>query len=191
AADTVAARTVMDGLDFDLAILDIMMPGEDGFTFLETLRASNDLPVILLTARDLVDDRKEGLRLGADDYLSKPFDPEELSLRIAAILRRTANEPRPAQIKLSGLIFDPAKGDLREGDRRVHLTEAERLLMKLLAENLGEAVSRSQLAAKASNGHERSVDVQMTRLRRKVEPDPRRPVHLQTVRGVGYRLVSD
>ncbi len=191
ASDAVSARGMMGGLDFDLAILDVMMPGEDGFSLLASLREESRIPVILLTARDPADDRKRGLRLGADDYVTKPFDPEELSLRIAAILRRSASEPPAGKIRLSGLVFDPARGDLRDGDRRVHLTEAERNLLVVLAESAGEPVPRLDLAMKASGGHERSIDVQVTRLRRKIEPDPREPVHLQTVRGVGYRLVPD
>lgn len=191
APDAASARSVMEGLDFDLAILDVMMPGEDGFTFLCALRETSDLPAILLTARDLLEDRIEGLRLGADDYLSKPFDPEELSLRIAAVLRRTLDETPPAKVHLSGLVYDPVRGDLRDGERRVHLTEGERHLLTLLASKLGKPVERQDLAAQASGGLERSIDVQVTRLRRKIEPDPREPIHLQTVRGVGYRLVPD
>ncbi|MEL7452613.1 MAG: response regulator transcription factor [Pseudomonadota bacterium] len=191
AHDAETARGMMDGLDFDLVVLDVMMPGEDGFSFLERLRKTSQLPVIVLTARGLVSDRIAGLKHGADDYLSKPFEPEELSLRIASILRRSERDAVPEKIRLSGLVFDPVRGDLRSGDKRVHLTEAERQLLSLLAEHVGEPVTRQDLAARASNGLERSIDVQVTRLRRKIEPDPREPIHLQTVRGVGYRLMPD
>ncbi|MEM6410505.1 MAG: response regulator transcription factor [Pseudomonadota bacterium] len=191
AKDAESAISMMDGLDFDLAILDIMMPGQDGLSLLASLRETNSIPVILLTARDLLDDRLEGLRLGADDYLSKPFDPEELTLRIAAILRRAGSKQPMQKIRLSGLVFDPSRGDLRDGDRRVHLTEAERHLLTILAARLGRPVERQELFLHTAGHMERSIDVQVTRLRRKIEPNPKEPIHLQTVRGVGYKLISD
>jgi len=191
ARDATTARSMLVGLDFDLAILDIMMPGEDGLTLLSSLRETNAIPVILLTARDLLEDRLDGLRRGADDYLSKPFDPEELTLRIAAILRRAGSERQLEKVRLSGLIFDPARGDLRDGDRRVHLTEGERHLLTALATRLGQPVERQELFMHTNGNLERSIDVQVTRLRRKIEPDPKEPIHLQTVRGVGYKLIGD
>ncbi|MEO1406616.1 MAG: response regulator transcription factor, partial [Pseudomonadota bacterium] len=123
--------------------------------------------------------------------LSKPFDPEELTLRIAAILRRTSSEKPLEKIRLSGLVFDPTRGDLREGDRRVHLTEGERHLLTVLATRLGRPVERQELFLHTGGNMERSIDVQVTRLRRKIEPNPKEPIHLQTVRGVGYKLISD
>ncbi|MEO0884266.1 MAG: response regulator transcription factor [Pseudomonadota bacterium] len=191
AKDAKTAKSMMVGLDFDLAILDIMMPGEDGLTLLASLRETNAIPVILLTARDLLEDRIEGLRQGADDYLPKPFDPEELTLRIAAILRRTGSEKPLQKIRLSGLVFDPMRGDLRDGEKRVHLTEGERHLLTVLASRLGRPVERQELFTQTAGNMERSIDVQVTRLRRKIEPNPREPIHLQTVRGVGYKLISD
>ncbi len=187
-----AARRLMGTLAFDLAILDIMMPGEDGLSLLSALRTDGlDVPVILLTARGLTGDRIEGLRAGADDYLAKPFEPEELGLRVGAILRRAARDDGPAAVALSGLVFDPERGELSDGHSRIRLTEAEVQLLIRLAATPGEPVSRSELAKAASAGLERSVDVQVTRLRRKIEPDPKQPLHLQTVRGIGYRLVVD
>lgn len=192
ASDSGRARKLMQTMAFDLAILDIMMPGEDGLSLLSAMREDGaETPVILLTARDLSQDRIEGLKRGADDYLSKPFEPEELSLRVAAILRRTAKEVPPEEVSLSGLVFSAARGELKDGSKPVRLTEAERQLLTILAANPGEPVSREDLAAQTSAGLERSVDVQVTRLRRKIEPNPREPVHLQTVRGVGYRLMVD
>ncbi|MEO0720621.1 MAG: response regulator [Pseudomonadota bacterium] len=191
AADASAARRVMQSIEFDLAILDVMMPGEDGFSLLSAIREENETPVMLLTARGLSEDRIEGLKRGADDYLAKPFEPEELALRVAAILRRTVKEPPPEEVELSGLIFNPARGELKNGDTRVRLTDAELQLLTVLSANAGEPVSREDLAALTSAGLERSVDVQVTRLRKKIEPDPREPIHLQTVRGVGYRLMPD
>jgi two-component system phosphate regulon response regulator OmpR len=178
-------------MTFDLIILDVMMPGEDGLSLLADMRQRITVPVILLTARGDVQDRINGLRRGADDYLSKPFEPEELTLRIASILRRVAPAAPVEEIRLSGLIFHVNKGELRKDGRLVRLTGAETQLLKILAERGGAPVSRLELAQLTSAGVERSVDVQVTRLRRKIEPDPREPVHLQTVRGVGYRLAGD
>lgn len=190
-ADAARARHLFTTFDFDLIVLDIMMPGEDGLSLLSWLRGRRQTPVILLTARGDSADRIEGLRRGADDYLPKPFEPEELSLRVAAILRRTPQAEAPKSVHLSGLEFDADRGELRSGERRVRLTEAETQLLALLASRHGEPVSRQELAELTSAGAERSVDVQVTRLRRKIEPDPREPVHLQTVRGIGYRLLVD
>ena len=192
AASAASARKLMTTFDFDLAILDIMMPGESGLDFLESLRARGKaVPVLLLTARGEASDRIEGLKKGADDYLAKPFEPEELMLRIAAILRRTHVEPPPEEIEMSGLVFNAARGELTEGSRRVRLTEAELQLLSMLAARAGEPVSREELAEKSPGSTERSIDVQVTRLRRKIEPDPRQPIHIQTVRGIGYRLMPD
>jgi len=191
APDAAAARKLMRGVNFDLAVLDVMMPGEDGFSLLASVRETRDLPVVMLTARDGLQSRIEGFQLGADDYIIKPFEPEELSLRIAAILRRSAREDVGQPIAMSGQSFDIAKGSLRRGERRIHLTESETRLLVLLAQNVGQAMTREALAERSELGSERSVDVQVTRLRRKIEPDPREPIHLQTIRGIGYRLVAD
>ena len=194
APDAVSARGLMENLAFDLAILDIMMPGEDGLSLLSGIRKSpaRETPVILLTARGQTSDRIEGLRLGADDYLAKPFEPEELVLRCEAILRRAQKAtPPPDEVEMSGLVFNAARGELKSGDERIRLTDAELQLLTVLARNPGEAVSREDLAVLTSAGLERSVDVQVTRLRRKIEPNPKEPVHIQTVRGVGYRLMPD
>ena len=187
------ARKLMDTMTFDLAILDIMMPGEDGLSLLKSIRAgrNRETPVMLLTARGESTDRIEGLRVGADDYLAKPFEPEELSLRCAAILRRSVKEVPPEEVEMSGLVFNAGRGELHEGEKRIRLTEAELQLLTVLAAHPGEPVSREDLAALTSAGLERSVDVQVTRLRRKIEPNPREPIHLQTVRGIGYRLMPD
>lgn len=194
ARDAAQARRLMEQLCFDLIILDIMMPGETGLELLHALRSrgGNETPVMLLTARGEAGDRIEGLRLGADDYLAKPFEPEELSLRCEAILRRARRpDPPPDEIEMSGLVFNLLRGELRSGDQRIRLTEAELQLLTVLARTPGEPVSREDLASMTSAGLERSVDVQVTRLRRKIEPNPREPVHLQTVRGIGYRLMPD
>ncbi|MEQ8557254.1 MAG: response regulator transcription factor [Henriciella sp.] len=192
AASPATARKLLATLDFDLAILDIMMPGETGLELLQSVRTNGlKTPVLLLTARGETADRIEGLKAGADDYLAKPFEPEELSLRVGAILRRTHVEPVPDEIEMSGLVFDAKRGELTEGDRRVKLTEAELQLLSMLASRAGEPVSREELASRSPGSTERSIDVQVTRLRRKIEPDPKMPLHIQTVRGVGYRLMPD
>jgi two-component system, OmpR family, phosphate regulon response regulator OmpR len=191
AKDAASARRLTGTMTFDLIVLDIMMPGEDGLSLLKGLREKLDTPVIFLTARSLANERIEGLKLGADDYLPKPFEPEELSLRIGAILKRAAPEAPAEEIKLSGMVFHVGKGELRRDGRLVRLTESETQLLSILASRGGAAISRQELAVLTAAGVERSVDVQVTRLRRKIERDPSEPVHLQTVRGVGYRLTGD
>lgn len=186
-----SARKMLQTMAFDLAIFDIMMPGEDGLSLLKAVRDEIDTPVILLTARGDPNDRIEGLRKGADDYLAKPFEPEELELRIAAILRRSARDSHPGEIYIAGMRFDRERGELCQGETRIRLTESETALLSRLAAAPGEPVSREDLAQATNSGLDRAIDVQVTRLRRKIEPDPREPVHLQTVRGVGYRLLID
>ena len=192
ASDAAAARKLFQQFSFDLAILDIMMPGEDGLSLLEALRAEgNTTPVLLLTARGQASDRIEGLRLGADDYLPKPFEPEELALRTSAIIRRSHVPPPPEEIEMSGLVFEPVKGLLSGPEGHIPLTDSELQLLSFLSRHPGEPISREALAAETSSGTERSIDVQVTRLRKKIEPDPRNPIHIQTVRGIGYRLMPD
>ncbi|MBD3771412.1 MAG: response regulator [Rhodobacterales bacterium] len=188
-----AARRLMGTMAFDLAILDVMMPGEDGLSLLSGIRqgTSRETPVLLLTARGEASDRIDGLKRGADDYLPKPFEPEELALRCAAILRRSHKEEPPEEVEMSGLVFNAARGELKSGDERIRLTDAELQLLTALAAHAGEAISREDLARITSAGMERSVDVQVTRLRRKIEPNPKEPIHIQTVRGIGYRLMPD
>ena len=191
ASDAEGARKLMKSMAFDLIILDVMMPGEDGFSLLSSIRENDETPVILLTAKDVTIDRIDGLKRGADDYVTKPFEPEELLLRVAAILRRSVPPEPVEEINLSGQIFYVKKGELRKDGRIMRLTENEVQLLRILAQRYGEPVSRQELANLTSAGVERSVDVQVTRLRRKIEQDPREPIHLQTVRGIGYRLIGD
>ncbi len=192
AKDAASARKLMATMTFDLVILDVMMPGEDGLSLLKSVREKkSDTPIILLTARGQPSERIEGLKLGADDYLAKPFEPEELALRITSILKRAPSEAPVEELKLAGMIFHGGKGELRKDGRLVRLTESETQLLSILAGRAGAAISRHELAMLTAAGVERSVDVQVTRLRRKIERDPREPVHLQTVRGVGYRLTGE
>lgn len=195
AADAAGARRQLAVIDFDLMILDVMMPGEDGFSLIRWLRGGGPAratPVLMLTARDAASDRIEGLSLGADDYLPKPFEPQELLLRIEAILRR-AGAPAAGAKRLSlGLCsFDITRGELLRGEDPVRLTEAEARLLRRLASNAHAPVDRLDLARETADASGRAVDVQVTRLRRKIEVDPRAPRYLQTVRGVGYMLAPD
>jgi two-component system phosphate regulon response regulator OmpR len=193
-----AARSLLDTLDFDLAVFDVMMPGEDGFSLTRWLRekkgAPGRTPVLMLTARGLAEDRIEGLKLGADDYLAKPFEPEELLLRIEAILRRADARPAAAgggALSLGLCRFDLERGELSREGVPVRLTEAEVALLKRLARSPHEPVDRLELARETVDPSGRAVDVQVTRLRRKIESDPKTPRYLQTVRGVGYLLAPD
>jgi two-component system phosphate regulon response regulator OmpR len=198
APDGVSARKLLAALQFDLVVLDIMMPGEDGLSLTTWLRdragAPGATPILILTARGLPDDRIEGLRLGADDYLAKPFEPRELILRIEAILRRAAVRPAGlGPIGLGGCRFDLGRGILTRGEAPVRLTEMERRLLRQLAGAANAAVDRRDLAGAGAGAETsgRAVDVQVTRLRRKIEPDPANPRYLHTVRGIGYMLTPD
>ena len=194
ASDAADARRKLEGLAFDLLVLDVMMPGETGFEFARWLRTISHVPILMLTARTDSKDRVEGLETGADDYLTKPFEPKELALRIASILRRSAPPAEPVSpqtVRFGQSIFHVERGELRQGEETIRLTERERFMLQLLARKPGEPVSREALAGAMSPGNERTVDVQINRLRRKIERDPGNPVYLQTARGAGYRLVID
>ncbi len=193
AADAAGARRLLSSMDFDLLILDVMMPIEDGFSLAESVRKTSKVPIILLTARGLAEDRIRGLSIGADDYVPKPFEPAELTLRINAILRRTVTQrgETPEVVTFGPFAFNASRGELQREGATVRLTEAEVAMLRVLAARPGEVVTREDLAKRTGQGLERSVDVQITRLRRKTEVDPRAPVYLQTVRGVGYRLAAD
>jgi two-component system, OmpR family, phosphate regulon response regulator OmpR len=193
AEDADAARRLMQSFDFDLLIIDVMMPKEDGFSLAESVRAGSNVPIILLTARGLPEDRIKGLSLGADDYVPKPFEPAELALRINAILRRggRAGGAPGEEVRFGPYAFNAQRGELTREGRAIRLTEAEVLMLRVLAAKGGDSISREELAKRTGAGVERSVDVQVTRLRKKIETDPRAPVFLQTVRGVGYRLALD
>ncbi len=190
AADADEARANLASFAFDLIVLDVMMPGESGLDLTLSLRRSGRLPVLLLTAMAEPDDRINGLEQGADDFLAKPFEPRELVLRIRNIIERRGVADEAARtVRFGGFRFDLARGELFRGGEIVHLTAAEAGLLSSLAARAGEAVSREDLSQSAQfGGNVRNVDVQMTRLRRKIEPDPRYPRYLQTVRGTGYAL---
>ena len=194
AADAADARRKLEGLRFDLLIVDVMMPGESGMDFVSWLRGQTQTPVLMLTARADASDRIAGLEAGADDYLTKPFEPRELSLRIASILRRVAPAPAPATVQIvrfGPFVFHVERGELRREEGAVRLTERERSMLQTLARSPGEPVTREALAGSVDSGNERTIDVHINRLRRKLEKDPGNPLYLQTARGSGYRLVID
>jgi two-component system phosphate regulon response regulator OmpR len=195
ARDAAAARTKLQSLSFDLMILDVMMPGESGVAFLADLRRSSRMPVLMLTAMSEPADRIAGLERGADDYLSKPFEPLELVLRLRNILSRVPAPalPEPLQrLSLGECQLDLVREELLRQGSVVHLTAGETALLLALAKRAGQPVSRDALNAYCRfNGTERTVDVQITRLRRKIERDPKFPRYLQTVRGTGYVLKPD
>ena len=193
AADAADARALMKSFAFDLLVLDVMMPGESGFDLTKSVRASSQVPILMLTAKGDAEDRIQGLELGADDYLPKPFEPRELVLRVSALLRRAAPPAQSAhaEVRMGEAVYDPERGQLKRKGKPVHLTSSEAALLKLFAANAGRSFSRSDLCTRLGVALERSIDVQVTRLRRKIEEDPKLPLYLQTVRGVGYVLVPD
>ena len=200
AEDAEQARTLLSAIEFDLIILDVMMPGQDGISFSSELRnLQNNTPILLLTARGETEDRIKGLEAGADDYLPKPFEPKELLLRINAILRRMPDlkedQMMPKTLSLGHLKYDVARNELWEGENQIRLTTTESQLMKIFVSALGEPISRVDLVRSlgrdVSTAQDRAIDVQITRLRRKIEVNPGQPRYLQTVRGAGYMLLFD
>ena len=191
AASASDARAKLMGLHFDLLILDVMMPGETGFDLARFIRLSSSVPILMLTARHEAEARIEGLQIGADDYVAKPFEPRELALRINNILRRSAPPQATTleKIAFGPYVFHLDRGELRQGEEVIHLTDREREMLRILAEAPGETVPRSALTGNGTV-NERAVDVQINRLRRKIERDPANPLFLQAVRGIGYRLVA-
>jgi len=173
-------------------VLDVMMPGEDGISLARWVRGASATPMLMLTARDAAADRIEGLRAGVDDYLGKPFDPEELVLRIDAVLRRAAAPPPPTDVvRLGACAFDLARGELTRAGEPVRLTEGEAALLRRLARTPHQPVERAELDGGDAEGAGRAVDVAVTRLRKKIEADPKNPRFLQTVRGRGYMLAPE
>ena len=200
AEDAEQARTLLSAIEFDLIILDVMMPGQDGVSFTAELRTLQiNTPILLLTARGETEDRIKGLEAGADDYLPKPFEPKELLLRINAILRRMPDlkedQMMPKTLSLGHLKYDVARNELWEGETQIRLTTTESQLMKIFTSALGEPISRvdlvTSLGRDVSSAQDRAIDVQISRLRRKIEVNPGQPRYLQTVRGAGYMLLFD
>jgi two-component system phosphate regulon response regulator OmpR len=197
AASAAEARSFTGHFVFDALVLDVMMPGENGFDFARWMRQHSQVPILMLTARADAQDRVTGLEIGADDYLSKPFEPRELVLRLTNILKRgngaseNSGPETPEFIRFGSFVYRFDRGELRHGEESIRLTEREREIMNLLGQRCGGHVHREELAGSGAAANERTVDVQINRLRRKIERDPANPVFLQTVRGIGYRLVVE
>lgn len=203
AADAATARAHLESLVFDLIVLDVMMPGENGMELTRSLREVSQVPILLLTAMGESADRIAGLESGADDYLTKPFEPRELVLRIRMILRRVVTPteaavepPAGGEVMFGEFRFDPVRNMLWRGEEPVRLTESEGALLAIFAASPGTVFTREDLAegegdTAMGGGNVRTIDVQITRLRRKIEPDPKFPRFLQTVRGRGYVLRPD
>jgi two-component system phosphate regulon response regulator OmpR len=192
ASDAVSARSAMRGLSFDLVILDVMMPGENGLSLARELKKTSLIPICMLTARSDAGDRIAGLEAGVDDYVPKPFEPRELLLRLKNILRRgVSRESSGDEIRMGEYVFHIGRGELKKGEETIKLTERERDLLRQFAQRPGTPVARHELASDDSTGSERAIDVQINRLRRKIELDPSNPVYLQTVRSKGYILYTD
>ncbi len=199
ARDAAHARRLLSGLEFDMIVLDVMMPGEDGVSLTKALRTTMTVPILLLTAKGEAQNRIEGFEAGADDYLVKPFEPKELLLRINAVLRRVPVVKAaggPKSLQMGRVRYDLDRGELWHGDDLVRLTTTESSLMRIFAAAPGAAISRERLVGDLGGGEEagaqeRAVDVQITRLRRKIEANPKQPRYLQTVRGEGYMLAPD
>ena len=189
-AETAAdARAKLKGLSFDLLILDVMMPGESGFDLAKAIRGDSTVPILMLTARDAAQSRIKGLEIGADDYLSKPFEPRELSLRIANILKRAqpAASPPVESVRFGPFVYHLARGELRKGEEIIRLTDREREMLRILSQAPGETVPRLSLVGNGGSVSERAVDVQVNRLRRKIDASAARPL-VHTRRGAGYVL---
>lgn len=195
AKDAPQARSFLQQYKFDMLIVDVMMPGETGFEFLSDLRRDNNVPVIMLTAMGDAPDRINGLECGADDYLAKPFEPKELILRIKNILKRTPknNEGLNAPLNLGLCLYDSLKKELTtKMGKIVHITPVEQMLLNILSQKPGQIFTREKLAEMLGAGQSpRSIDVQITRLRKKIETDSKNPRYLQTIRGKGYMLLPE
>ncbi len=192
ARDAIAARAALSGLEFDLLILDVMMPGETGFELAQSIKDEIDAPIFMLTALGEPEQRVKGLEIGVDDYISKPFEPKELLIRIGNILRRIEKSSvSNDDINIGEFQFNIARGDLKSNSETIKLTERERELLRIFARRRGETVARHELSGGDGDSSDRAVDVQINRLRRKIEKDPGNPVYLQTIRGKGYILHTD
>ncbi len=193
AKSAAAARSAMQMMSYDVVVLDVMMPGENGYDFAKALKAETpDLPICMLTALSDADQRIRGLEVGVDDYIAKPFEPRELLLRLQNILKRGTTQAEITDaIRMGKLVFQTERGELRRGDEIIKITERERDLLRMFATQPGSCIARHELVGDDSTGSERAIDVQINRLRRKIEDDPSNPIYLQTVRGKGYILYVD
>ena len=189
AKDTNEAKQIMDKIDFDIVIVDVMMPNENGFDFTIKLRQTSHIPIIMLTARGTFEDRIKGLEVGADDYLPKPFEPKELLLRINNILKRLENNPTMDNVCHFGeFTFNLIESRLKKGEEFIHITDSEAKILGILCKEKGNPITREKLSSICGDIDVRSIDVQITRLRKKIEQNPKQPHYLRTVRNFGYIL---
>jgi len=196
AADAETAQASLRGLEFDIVLLDVMMPGISGLELAREIKQERDIPICMLTARAEPEQRIEGLEIGVDDYVPKPFEPRELLLRLRNILRRgqsaQASQQAPSdEVRMGTFVFHISRGELKRDDETIKLTERERDLLRQFAQRRGVPIQRHELTTDETTGNDRAIDVQINRLRRKIETDPSNPVYLQTVRGKGYILYTD
>jgi two-component system phosphate regulon response regulator OmpR len=197
APDAETAQASLRGLDFDIVLLDVMMPGISGLELAREIKKERDIPICMLTARAEPEQRIEGLEIGVDDYVPKPFEPRELLLRLRNILRRGqstqgSQQPPPVdEVRMGSFVFYISRGELKRDDESIKLTERERDLLRQFAQRRGVPIQRHELSTDDTTGNDRAIDVQINRLRRKIESDPSNPVYLQTVRGKGYILYTD
>jgi two-component system phosphate regulon response regulator OmpR len=192
AGDAAAARNALRAFAFDLIVLDVMMPGDSGLVLAKELKAISDVPICMMTALVDPEDRVRGLETGVDDYVAKPFEPMELLIRLRNIMRRGKAAPASSdEIRMGDMSFHIGRGELRRGPETIKLTEREKELLRQFAQRPGLPIARHELAPDDSTGSERAIDVQINRLRRKIEADPSNPVYLQTLRGKGYILYFD
>ena len=177
---------------FDLAIVDIMMPGKDGLQLTKEIRENIDLPIILLTAKGEAADRVKGLELGAEDYLPKPFEPKELLLRIKNVIKRIKKDNHIINvIKIGKANINIKKMEIQKDRKIIKINASEKILLENMISSAGKIFSREEISKITNLIQERSIDVLVTRLRQKIEPDPKNPKYLQTVRGTGYVLWLD
>ncbi len=190
AANAQETKQLLQLFQFSLLIMDVMMPGQNGQELTKELRQNGfDVPILMLTAMGDIDNRISGLEAGADDYLAKPFEPKELLLRIHNILKRQRIEEIPSELYFGDCCYNPKNSQLTMNGEPVVLTSAEQDLLKVMVQKAGQTVTREELASLVGTDNERAVDVQITRLRKKIETDIKKPLCIQTVRGQGYVLV--
>mgnify|MGYP001361608699 CR=1 FL=1 len=175
-------------IKFDLIILDIMMPGKNGLEFIQDHKSELDTPIILLTAKGQADERVEGLEIGADDYLAKPFEPKELLLRIKNILDKTKKNDLKRMIEFKNIKIDINKQLIFKNDLDFKINNTEKIILEKMINNPGKIFERMEIGKLINVNKERSIDVIITRLRKKIELDPKNPKFLQTIRGAGYVL---
>ena len=188
AKDSQDAKKKLKIIKFDLIVLDIMMPGQSGLSLTKEVKKNNSMPIILLTAKGETIDRIEGLEIGADDYLGKPFEPKELLLRIKNILNKTKKIPLPNEVYIGNALINLKKLSIKLNEKVIKINPQERKVLEKMLESPGEVFSRENIGKIINISKERTIDVMITRLRQKIESTPKNPKYLQTIRGSGYVL---